>query len=212
MEKISVIIVDDHTLIRETWSFLLNRSENFIITAECADGQEAIKNAIEARPEIILLDINMAPMNGFDIIQELNKYAPGSKVIAVTLHTQPVYAKKILKLGGKGYITKNSPRRELLEGIIEVHKGGNYICSEMKNILAEQTFCEESIFRNGVNSLSAREVEVVHLLKDGFSSKEIAQELHISHKTVERHRHHVMKKLGTKNTAAIINLINTTGI
>lgn len=210
MEKISVMIVDDHTLIRETWSFLLGRNENFEVAAECGDGQQAIAMAKEKRPQVVLLDINMMPMNGFDILKQLKRYAPASKVIGVSMHTQPTYAKKMIKMGARGYVTKNSPRKEMLDAIVEVHQGSMYICSEVKNILSEQILVNEDD-SGGLNYLSEREIDVINLLKDGYSSKEIASELKISCKTVEVHRHHILKKLKVKNTASLINYINTGG-
>jgi DNA-binding NarL/FixJ family response regulator len=210
MEKISIMIVDDHTLIRETWSFLLGRNERFEVAAECGDGQQAIMMAKEKRPEVVLLDINMAPMNGFEILKQLKKYSPTSKVIGVSMHTQPTYAKKMLKLGARGYVTKNSPRKEMLDAIVEVYKGSMYICSEVKNILSEQVLISEEE-PTGLNYLSEREIDVINFLKDGFSSKEIAQQLKISVKTIEVHRHHILKKLKVKNTASLINYINTGG-
>src|SRR3984893_18879118 len=138
MKKVSIMIVDDHTLIRETWSFLLGKNENFDVVAECGDGERAIELARDKRPDVILLDINMAPMSGFDVLKMIRKYSPGSKILGVSIHSQPAYAKKMLRLGAKGYLTKNSPRNEMEEAIIEVIKGNVYICREVKNILSEQ--------------------------------------------------------------------------
>lgn len=102
MAKITVLIVDDHTLIRETWSFLLGRNENFEVIAEVGDGQRAIDIARDKRPNIVLLDINMTPLNGFDVLKMIRKQSPGSKVIAVSMHSQPAYAKKMLRMERKG--------------------------------------------------------------------------------------------------------------
>ena len=132
MGKITVLIVDDHTLIRETWSFLLGRNENFEVIAEVGDGQKAIDIARDKRPNIVLLDINMTPLNGFDVLKMIRKQSPGSKVIAVSMHSQPAYAKKMLRMGAKGYITKNSPRQEMLDAILDVNNGNTYICQEVK--------------------------------------------------------------------------------
>jgi two-component system, NarL family, invasion response regulator UvrY len=198
MAKITVLIVDDHTLIRETWSFLLGRNENFEVIAEVGDGQRAIDIARDKRPNIVLLDINMTPLNGFDVLKMVRKQSPGSKVIAVSMHSQPAYAKKMLRMGAKGYITKNSPRQEMLDAIMEVQKGNTYICQEVKNILSDQMLNEED------NSAG--------LIRDGLSSKEIADKLAISIKTVEVHRHNILKKLKVKNTASLINYINSSGL
>ena len=211
MGKITVLIVDDHTLIRETWSFLLGRNENFEVIAEVGDGQKAIDIARDKRPNIVLLDINMTPLNGFYVLKMIRKQSPGSIVIAVSMHSQPAYAKKMLRMGAKGYITKNSPRQEMLDAIMDVYNGNTYICQEVKNILSDQMLNEEDTAA-GLNQLSEREIEVINQIRDGLSSKEIADRLAISIKTVEVHRHNILKKLKVKNTASLINYINSTGL
>jgi DNA-binding NarL/FixJ family response regulator len=211
MSKISILIVDDHTLIRETWSFLLGRNEDFEVIAEVGDGQRAIEIARDKRPNIVLLDINMAPLNGFDILKMIRKLSPGSKVIAVSMHSQPSYAKKMLRLGARGYVTKNSPRQEMLDAVREVYAGQTYICQEVKNIISVQMLGEDEA-TPGLNQLSEREIEVINLIRDGLSSKEIATRLNIAIKTVEVHRHNILKKLKVKNTASLINYINASGL
>mgnify|MGYP001319190975 FL=1 len=211
MTRITILIVDDHTLIRQTWAFLLGRNENFEVIAEEGDGQRAIEIARDKRPNIVLLDINMSPLNGFDIIKMIRKLSPGSKVIAVSMHSQPAYAKKMLRLGARGYITKNSPRQEMLDAIQAVHEGEIYICQEVKNILSDQLLADEE-GASGLNLLSEREIEIINLIRDGLSSKQIADKLHISIKTVEVHRHNILKKLKVRNTASLINYINTSGL
>jgi two-component system invasion response regulator UvrY len=208
MKKISIMIVDDHTLIRETWSFLLGKNENFDVVAECGDGERAIELARDKRPDVVLLDINMAPMSGFDVLKMIRKYSPSSKIIGVSMHSQPAYAKKMLRLGAKGYVTKNSPRQEMLEAIAEVSKNQVYVCQEVKNILSDQMLNGDQV-NPDINNLSDREMQIVRALKEGLSSKEIAAELSISLKTVEVHRHNILKKLKLKNTVSLINFINS---
>jgi len=191
MKKVSIMIVDDHTLIRETWSFLLGKNENFDVVAECGDGERAIELARDKRPDVVLLDINMAPMSGFDVLKMIRKYSPGSKIIGVSMHSQPAYAKKMLRLGAKGYVTKNSPRQEMLEAISEVSNNQVYICQEVKNILSEQMLNGDQV-NPDINNLSDREMQIVRALKEGLSSKEIASDLNISLKTVEVHRHNIL--------------------
>jgi DNA-binding NarL/FixJ family response regulator len=208
MKKISIMIVDDHTLIRETWSFLLGKNDNFDVVAECGEGERAIELARDKRPDVVLLDINMAPMSGFDVLKMIRKYSPGSKIIGVSMHSQPAYAKKMLRLGAKGYVTKNSPRQEMLEAISEVSNNRVYICQEVKNILSDQLLNGDQV-NPDINNLSDREMQIVRALKEGSSSKEIAADLSISLKTVEVHRHNILKKLKLKNTVSLINFINS---
>ncbi|MBU6157725.1 MAG: response regulator transcription factor [Bacteroidetes bacterium] len=210
MEKITILIADDHKLIRETWSFILNSDPRFQVISQCSNGEEAIAEAQRLRPKVVLLDINMAPISGLEATQQIRKFSPASKIIGVSMHSQPAYVKKLLKLGAHGYVTKNSPQNEMFEAITEVQKGGRYICSEVKTILSEQAFDEES--NAGINSLSNRELEIIKYIKDGLSSKEISTELNISLKTVEVHRHNILKKLNLKNSAALVNFINEAGL
>ncbi len=210
MDKITILIADDHKLIRETWSFILNSDPRFQVVSQCSNGEEAIAAAQKLRPKIALLDINMTPITGLEATQQIRKYSPATKIIGVSMHSQPAYVKKLLKLGAQGYVTKNSPQNEMFEAIVEVNKGGRYICSEVKTILSEQAFEEDS--NTGVNSLSNRELEIIKLIKEGLSSKEISTQLNISLKTVEVHRHNILKKLNLKNSAALVNFINSAGL
>lgn len=210
MEKIAILLVDDHKLIRESWALILNTDPRFKVIGETCDVQEALEIAKEKRPGIILMDINMTPVNGFEATILLRKYMPGSKIIGISMHCMPAYARRMLQLGAMGYVTKNSSKDELLEAIIEVDDGNKYLCKEVKNILAQQEL-EEGDHRD-MNVLSRREIDIVQLIKEGLSSREIAMQLGISLKTVEVHRYNVLKKLDIKNTAALVNYINAQGL
>ena len=205
--KTTLLIIDDHKLVRETWSFILNSSPSFIVVGEAGSAEEGVELAKNLRPNVVIMDINLPGMNGIEATQLIRKYAPASKVLGVSLHTQPTYARKIMQRGASGYVTKNSTKEEMFQAINEVHKGNKYICQEIKNILSEQMLNGEDA-NSGINSLSAREIEVIGLLKKGNSSREIAEELCISLKTVEVHRYHILHKLKIKNTAALVNYIN----
>jgi two-component system invasion response regulator UvrY len=211
MKKISLMIVDDHTLIREAWSYLLGRHENFDIVAECGNGERAIELAEATRPDVVLLDINTAPLNKFEVLKSISRLSPGSKIIGVSMHSEPVYARKVMRLGAKGFVTKNSTRNEMMEAIREVVRGNIFICSEMKNILSGQVQQEEEYERD-INVLTERELQVVQLISGGRTSKEIAADLHISSKTVEVHRHNVLRKMKLRNTASLLNYINSNAV
>jgi two-component system invasion response regulator UvrY len=170
--------------------------------------ENVIKMAQENRPDILLLDINMAPLGGFEIIKMLRKNSPLTKVIGLSVHSQPSYVKKMLRLGAKGYLTKNTPETEIIEGIVQVNGGHIFICNEVKNILTDQLLNDEGTESN-INLLSNREVQIIGFLKHGQSSKQIAGELKISCKTVEVHRHHILKKLKLKNTISMISYLNS---
>jgi DNA-binding NarL/FixJ family response regulator len=211
MEKITILLVDDHKLIRESWSFILNSDPRFSVIGETSSAEEAVEIARNQKPKIVLMDINMTPINGFEATKLVRKFSPGSRIIGMSMHSMPAYARKMLQMGAMGYVTKNSSKDELLKAIIEVNNGRKYVCEEVKNILAQQELVEEGVLPD-MNVLSRRELDVVHLIKEGLSSKEVALRLEISLKTVEVHRYNILKKLNLKNTAALVNFINAHGL
>lgn len=212
MSKITILLVDDHRLIRDSWSFILNSDTRFEVVAETSSGEDAIELAKSKKPDIVLMDVNMSPVNGFDATKQIRKFSPGSKVIGVSMHSMPAYAKRMLQLGAMGYVTKNSHKDEMITAILEVHDGRKYICDEVKNILAQQELDESSPASMDMNNLSRRELDIIQLIKEGLSSKEIALQLDISLKTVEVHRYNILKKLNLRNTAALVNFINAQGL
>ena len=212
MQKITVLLVDDHRLIRDSWSFILSSDTRFQVIGETSSGEEAIDIAKEKRPDIILMDVNMSPVNGFDATKQIRKLSPASKIIGVSMHSMPAYAKRMLQLGAMGYVTKNSSKDEMINAILEVNGGRKYICDEVKNILAQQELDETESTGADMNNLSRRELDIIQLIKEGLSSKEIAMRLDISLKTVEVHRYNILKKLNLKNTASLVNFINTQGL
>ena len=203
MEKISILLVDDHKLIRDSWSFILGADPRFKVVGETSSGEEAINLAQDKNPMIILMDVNMSPIN------QIHEISPGSKIIAVSMHSMPAYAKRMLQLGAMGYVTKNSSKDEMITAIVEVNKGKKYIFEEVKAILADHEM-DEGVTE--LNNLSRRELDIINLIKEGLSSREIALQLEISLKTVEVHRYNVLKKLKLKNTAALVNYINAKGL
>ncbi|MFT3826425.1 MAG: response regulator transcription factor [Chitinophagaceae bacterium] len=212
MEKISVLIADDHKLIRETWSFILNNDPRFTVIAECADTEQAIEMSRLKKPHIVLMDINMKESSGFEATEKIRKVSPTSRVIGVSMHSMPSYAKRMLQIGGKGYVTKNSSKEEMINAILEVHHGKKYICEEIKNNISEQVLDEGRGDMPNINKLTNRELEIINLIKEGQSSKEIAANLNISLKTVEVHRHNVLRKLKLKNAAQLVNFVNGSSI
>lgn len=207
MEKITILIADDHTLVRETWSYILNTDDRFSVIAESGSGEEAVKLARELHPDVVIMDINLPGINGIEATQQIRRLSPGSKILGVSLHTQPTYARKMIQKGAMGYVTKNSSREEMFKAILEIQEGRKYVCEEIKNILSEQVINGDEA-QTGLNSLSQREIEIIKFIKQGYSSKEIADALNLSVKTVEVHRYNILKKLNLKNAAALVNFIN----
>lgn len=211
MKKITILITDDHTLIRQTWGFILNADPRFNVVAEVGSGEEAVEQTKQLRPDVVIMDINLPGINGIEATQLIRKCSPATKILGVSMYTQPAYASKMLQQGAMGYVTKNSPREEMYKAVVEVQSNRRYICDEIKNIISNQiVFGVED--QSGFNSLSRREIEIIGYIKNGYSSKEIADVLLVSVKTVEVHRYNILKKLKLKNTAAMVNYINCSQI
>jgi len=206
-DMISILIADDHKLIRETWTYILNRDSRFKVIGSCSNSEDAVKMSEEKHPNVVLMDINMIPFSGIEATRQIREVSPESRVIGVTMHTQPAYAKKMMQFGASGYVTKNSSREEMVTAIIEVSKGNKFVCEEMKDLISENT--EDTNTLSAVNTLTEREMDVINLIRQGSSSKDISAKLEISIKTVEVHRHNILKKLKLKNAASLIHFMNT---
>jgi DNA-binding NarL/FixJ family response regulator len=208
MKKITVLITDDHTLVRETWSFILNSDPRFGVIAECRSGEEAVEKSRELRPNVVIMDINLPGISGSEATEQIRKYSPGTRILAVSMHSQPAHVRKMIKAGASGYVTKNSRREEMYRAILEINLGKKYICEEIKSILSDQ-LSNDSLPKAGINSLSGRELEIIDYIKRGNSSKQIAVELNLSPKTIEVHRYNILRKLELKNSASLVNFIHT---
>lgn len=136
--KIRIVIVDDHQMIRETWRFLLGRDERLEVIGECASGAEAIEAAMLHNPDVMLMDINMAPVNGFEATRKIVRKHPGIHIIGVSVNDQPGYARNMISLGAKGYVTKNSSFQEMVHAILQVTQGNTYICKEVQEKMGAQ--------------------------------------------------------------------------
>jgi len=211
MKKITVVIVDDHKLVRQMWALMFAGSNEIEIKGESGTVDDAVEIIKVNKPDIVLLDINLTQGSGMDAVPLILKFSPGTRIIAVSMHSQPSYAKKMLQLGAKAYVTKNSSPEEVFKAIEEVMKGGVYICAEIKQVLSDQIMNNEPTGPDTKN-LSIREIGIIKLLKEGLSSKEISSRLNIAMRTVEVHRYHILKKLKVKNTASLINFINNTDL
>lgn len=135
---IRVIIVDDHQMVRETWKMILQKDDRIDIIAECSSGGEAIAAAESLSPDVMLMDINMSPISGFEATRKISRSHPQVKIIGVSVHNQPSYARNMLHLGAKGYVTKNSPKAEMIEAIVQVQNGHTFLCREIKEKMVEE--------------------------------------------------------------------------
>ncbi len=200
-ETIKVLIVDDHKLIVEAWTNILNTVANFAVCG-CADNAEdALFLAHRERPDIILMDINLKGSSGFEATENIINQLPKTKVIALSIHDDLSIVKKIFAIGATGYLTKNSSKKELIESIQKVYDGEKYICEEIK-----ERFLASAMNGNDENTkkeLTSKEIEIVKFITKGLTSKEIGELLNISNRTVDTHRHNILKKLEIPNAAQL---------
>lgn len=210
-KKISIIIFDDHNLVAEMWQDLINSDARFTVQTICNDTSEKSIDLVKIkRPDIVIMDINIQPMSGIDATKLIKKVSPGTKVICVSMHNQPSFAKRMLKNGALGYVTKSSNKSEMFDAITAVAKGKIYVCKEIQENLSKQVF--EDADQPDISKLSEREVEVLKYIKEGLSSKQIGEKLFLSSRTVEVHRSNILKKLNLKNTASLLTFIHNSSL
>ena len=203
MKKIKVFLVDDHQLFRNGLSLLMESEKNIIITGEAENGKEFLEAIEQEQPDVVLMDIEMPVMDGFQATETVcNKY-PDIQVISLTMFGEEHYYLKMIEAGAKGFILKNSDIGEVIKAIKTVHNGGTYFSQEIlynmvKNIQEVRKDTGLSV------RLSSRENEILELICKGFSNIEIASELNISKRTVEKHRSNILEKTQTHNTASLV--------
>lgn len=207
MKPISILIADDHKLVREAWSLILNSNERFNVVAECPNAESAIMQVKESRPDVVIMDINMPGMNGIEAVPFIRKFSPISKILGVSCYTFPDIARKMIIAGASGYLTKNSSREEMFHSIEEVMAGKKYVCKEIKSLIEERlNGTDDPKIR--LSSLSVREIEIISAVRKGLTSREIAEEFKLAVKTVEIHRYKILKKLKLNNTAELVDFFN----
>lgn len=210
MKKITILITEDHTLVREACAMLLDADPRFQVVAKTGSAEETLELVGQLRPDVLLMDINLPGMNGIEAIHLVKQFSPSTKILGVSMHTQLSLVRKMLREGANGYITKGSSGEEIRSAIVEIHGGRKYICEGIRNSIAN-TMVTGDDQQLAFESLSTREIEIIDFVKKGFSSKEISESIGISFKTVEAHRYNILKKLKLKNTPALVNYINSTG-
>jgi two-component system invasion response regulator UvrY len=211
MKKLSLAIVDDHKLIRQMWVMFFADNPGIEVIGESGTLADAIEMVKSKRPDILLLDINLAEDSGLDAVPQVRKLSPGTKIIAVSMHNQVAYAKRMLQLGARAYLTKNSSQEEMFKAIKVVIEGGIYVCTEIADTMSGMQAVDEPA-GSDIKKLSMREIEIIKCIKDGLSSKEISSKLYIGIRTVEVHRRNILKKLNLRNTALLINFVNQTDL
>ncbi len=206
MEKKSrIVIAEDHTILREGLRSLLSHNPEFEIVGEAEDGREAIQCVEKFKPDLILTDLSMPRMNGMEAIREIKRQSPKTKVLVLTVHKAEEYILSALKAGADGYLLKESTHVELMTAVKKVLSGKRYIGPEISEMVIEGYLEGRKTLktRTAWETLTHREREILKLIAEGYKNKEIADDLCISVKTVEKHRANLMEKLNLHNVQAL---------
>lgn len=196
----SVLLADDHVLVRQGLRSLLER-EKIPVVAEASDGQEAVRLATEHNPEIAVIDISMPTLNGIDAAREVTRSCPKTKVVLLTQHEEEQYLHEALQSGVRGYVLKSQVVNDLVHAIRQVSRGGFYLSPGVSQAVIE---AYRSKSERPSDPLSIRERQVLQLIAEGKSTKDVASLLGISTKTAESHRSRLMKKLDIHETASLV--------
>jgi DNA-binding NarL/FixJ family response regulator len=207
MKIVKILIADDHDLIHNGIKNILRPIKRFKIIGKANNGEEAVRKAMELKPDVILMDISMPVLNGIEATKIITDKFPGIKIIALTQYEEPEYVVQILKSGGCGYLLKNSKKNEFVEAIESVLSGkkvfSKKISEQLINGLIHKTTANDKPEEHEI-PLTKREIEIIKKIADDMSNQQIADELHISLRTVETHRRNLMQKLNVKTVVALL--------
>ena len=201
---ISIVIADDHGIVREGIRRLLESESNLEVCSEASDGREVLEQAAMHRPDIVVLDITMPRLGGLETLERLRADHKETKVILLSVHSDPPFIQSAIALGADGYVLKNGRADEIVTAIREVMNGGSYFSPAVAREIVEQLRSPKTATENPFEVLSGREREVLHLIAEGLSAKEVAVQLSISTKTVEAHRTSLMRKLGVRKATELV--------
>ncbi|MFZ2338734.1 MAG: response regulator transcription factor [Bacteroidales bacterium] len=202
MEKIRIIITDDHQLFRNGLRILLNAFPEFEVTGEASNGEEFLKLIRDTCADVALMDINMPEMDGIEATRKALKICPELDIIALSMYGEEEYYYKMVDAGAKGFVLKDSDISEVKEAILTVNKGGSYFSQELLYHVIQKIKHRENESKSA--NLSKREKEILLKICEGLSNQEIAENLFISKRTVDKHRANLLGKTNSKNTASLI--------
>lgn len=205
MDKIRIVLADDHAVLREGLAALINAQEDMRVIAHAQDGVSALQQVVAWQPDVVVMDLSMPGMSGVETAQAIGQIQPPVQIVVLTRHTEPGYLRQMLRAGASGYVLKQSVATELLQAIRTVAAGNAYLDPSLSSSIAQQ-LGEQATQRSGEakSDLSERETDVVRLLAHGYSNKEIAAQLGLSVKTVDTYKIRAMDKLGLHGRAALV--------
>lgn len=207
MSSFKIFLCDDHQLILDGLKNILEEHKDFVFAGESNDGSQAVKMLENIVPDLVLMDIDMPVMNGLEATQQIRKKFPSVKIMILTMHDEPSLVRKIMDIGANGYMLKNADQNELVAAMKDVLEGNLHFPEEIlkgKKPEKEESFSLRPSDSVLVSQLTEREIEILKLIADGLSNKEIGDQLFISHRTVDTHRTNLMKKLDVHNIAGLI--------
>jgi len=206
MSKIRVLITDDHAMFRQGVRTLLAAEPDLEIAGEARDAAEAVNLSRQSRPDVVLMDIGMAGMSSFEATRVIRKERPETRVVFLSMYDDDEYLAECVSIGASGYILKESPAEQLLTAIREVHRGGSYLSPRLLTRLVDdlRTQGHEPVRQPRFGTLTKREREILKMLAEGQSVKEIATAFDLSVKTVEAHKFNLMRKLDIHNKAQLV--------
>ncbi len=215
MKPITVLLAEDHQIVREGFRCLLSNEPDIQVVAEAESGRQAVELIKELQPEVVVMDIAMPLLNGLEATRQIRRDFPAIKILILSAHSDDAYIEQVFQLGAAGFLLKQTSSGMLAKAIREVHKGKKfYTPSVSQRLTSRQT---ATVGREGkpvtkLNHLSSREMEVLQLVAEGKPNKQIADELKISFKTVDKHRQHLMAKLNIHDTASLTRYAISAGI
>jgi DNA-binding NarL/FixJ family response regulator len=215
MKKITVLLAEDHMIVREGFRKMLELEDDFHVVGEAQDGRQAVALVKKLRPAVVLMDIAMPLLNGLEATRQLLKAVPNAKVLILSAHSDDAYVKDATEAGAAGFLVKQTSAHDVCRAIREVQSGNTFFSpsiSRRLDRLHSQSSDRTGVPKVKVDQLTSREMEVLQLIAEGKANKETAAELGIGIKTVEKHREHLMEKLDIHDTAGLTRYAIATGI
>jgi two-component system response regulator NreC len=214
-QKIRVVVADDHAILRAGLRMLINAQADMTVVAEAQDGIEAVAAIQHTKPDVAILDVTMPRSGGLDAIHDIVTRSRSTRILLLTMHEEPAYLRTALSAGASGYVLKKSVDADLLTAIRAVYKGRTYVDSELAEVLVRDAISPNASDSDGSAArslLSDREMQVLKLVAEGFSSREVAEQIFVSTKTVETYRSRFAEKLGLKSRAQIVQYALNLGL
>ena len=208
MKKIKILFADDHAIVRDGLRLLFKSDSQFNIIGEAANGAEALELVAKHKPDVAVLDISMPMLNGIEATKIIKEKYPDTKVLILTIHENEEYIQQMILSGADGYVVKNAEKKEIFDGVRAVANNETFFSPSVSKVLLEglikRTRKNEGTETEVYNNLTKREVEILRLIAEGMTSKEISKNLYISISTVNSHRTNMMKKLNIHDTASLV--------